>query len=72
MGEFAYDYVELTRSVKPLEPAHDVSQIFENEEVDAESQWTNSKAEMMRNLEQQGGRGGAYAMCTLSPSREVT
>ncbi|KAK5679658.1 hypothetical protein LTR17_027581 [Elasticomyces elasticus] len=71
MGEFAYDYVELTRNVKPLEPAHDVSQIFEDEEVDAESQRSNSRAEMARNLELQGGRGGAYAMHTLSRSPEV-
>ncbi|KAK4906273.1 hypothetical protein LTR49_024559 [Elasticomyces elasticus] len=71
MGEFAYDYVELTRNVKRLEPAHDVSQISEDEEVDAESQWSNSRAEVVRSLELQGGRGGAYGMHTLSRSPEM-
>ncbi|KAK5717758.1 ammonium transporter Amt1 [Elasticomyces elasticus] len=71
IGEFAYDYVELTRNVKPLEPAHDVSQIFEDEEIDAESQRSNSRAEMVKHAELASGQGGGYMMRTLSRSPGV-
>ncbi|KAK4901017.1 hypothetical protein LTR49_027370 [Elasticomyces elasticus] len=61
LGEFAYDYVELTRDVKPRDPPHDVSQIDfdDDEEVgDRESQRSHSQAETVKKLEL---RGGAFA-----------
>ncbi|TKA78640.1 hypothetical protein B0A55_02669 [Friedmanniomyces simplex] len=74
IGEFAYDYVELVRDVRPRDPPHDVSQIFEDEEVEVESQRSHSRAEMVKGLEtgMGGNGGGAYAMRTLSRLPEAT
>ncbi|KAK3113712.1 hypothetical protein LTR53_008715 [Teratosphaeriaceae sp. CCFEE 6253] len=79
LGEFAYDYVELTREVKPRDPPHDVSQIdFDEEELDERRQEeerggrrSHSRTEMVKNLDMGGVGGGAYAVRTLSRSPEV-
>ncbi|KAK1076758.1 hypothetical protein LTR33_008666 [Friedmanniomyces endolithicus] len=70
IGEFAYDYVDLVRDVKPRDPAGDVGMISEDEEMDAESQRSHSRTQMVKGLETRegGGRGAAYAMRTLSRS----
>jgi len=70
IGEFAYDYVDLVSEVKPRDPAGEVGRVSEDEEMDAESQRSHSRTQMVKGLETRegGGRGAAYAMRTLSRS----
>ncbi|EMD01019.1 hypothetical protein BAUCODRAFT_61123 [Baudoinia panamericana UAMH 10762] len=46
IGEFAYDYVELIREVKPRDPAHAVDEVFEDGD-DGASQRSHSQGTMM-------------------------
>ncbi|KAK5115985.1 hypothetical protein LTR62_000441 [Meristemomyces frigidus] len=66
IGEFAYDYVEIRREVKPRDPAHDVSRIFEEDEDEGASQRSHSQATMMNNAEKGGAREESYHMQMLN------
>ncbi|KAK4560500.1 ammonium transporter Amt1 [Recurvomyces mirabilis] len=66
IGEFAYDYVELVRDVKPRDPAHDVSQIFEEDEEEGASQRSHSQATMMNNVEKGHPVGTSYPLRELN------
>jgi ammonium transporter, Amt family len=66
IGEFAYDYVELIRDVKPRDPAHDVSQIFEEDTDEGTSQRSHSQATMMNGAEKAMAMNQGYPMRTLN------
>jgi Amt family ammonium transporter len=58
LGEFAYDYVELIRDIKPISM---IGQEYDADEIDQRSQRSHSQVTMMSPE-----KGGSYPMRSLS------
>ncbi|KAK5112801.1 ammonium transporter Amt1 [Meristemomyces frigidus] len=68
IGEFAYDFVEVTRDVRPKGP-HDVDEIYDDD--DEASQRSHSQATMMAQAEKGPHMGGgSFPMRPLNRERE--